>query len=184
MEVTMTKPEPKILFNERGLKPGTPFQHNQWPEIATHSDSQVCGYFGKYFFLSNFKKARVFLDGIEYSCVEIAYQAAKVAPDQRLFFSSCKALEAVDYIRNNFVVGPRWHARKVEVMTSLLRHKFDRNINPGLFQKLQDTGDKYLEETNYWEDVFWGVYKTSKVEVGVGENNLGKIQMRIRAENN
>ena len=41
---------------------------------------------------------------------------------------------------------------------------------------LLDTGDKFIEETNWWKDQFWGVYN------GVGENNLGKILMRIREE--
>ena len=34
--------------------------------------------------------------------------------------------------------------------------------------------DKYIEETNHWGDVFWGVCD------GVGESNLGKVLMGIR----
>ena len=48
--------------------------------------------------------------------------------------------------------------------------------NPDLLQKLLDTGDAHLEETNTWKDTFWGVCK------GEGQNNLGKILMSVREE--
>jgi len=43
-----------------------------------------------------------------------------------------------------------------------------------LSELLLSTGDKYLEETNNWGDEFWGVCNE------VGENNLGKILIRVR----
>lgn len=64
-------------------------------------------------------------------------------------------------------------------MASLVTQKFDKALNPELYQKLQNTGNKYLEETNYWEDTYWGVHKTEAKEEGVGENNLGKLLMKI-----
>ena len=59
-------------------------------------------------------------------------------------------------------------------MEQILWAKFEQN--PGLKEKLINTGDAYLEETNTWNDTFWGVCK------GKGQNNLGKILMKIRAE--
>lgn len=38
------------------------------------------------------------------------------------------------------------------------------------------TGDAVLKEGNTWNDVFWGV----SLKTGQGENNLGKILMRVR----
>ena len=67
-------------------------------------------------------------------------------------------------------------------MKSLLIQKFDRDLNPENYQKLMMTGDKYLEETNYWNDIFWGVAKKDLNEQGVGENNLGKLLMEIRSD--
>lgn len=39
-----------------------------------------------------------------------------------------------------------------------------------------DTGNRHLEECNTWNDRYWGTVN------GKGENNLGKILMRIRDE--
>jgi len=48
-------------------------------------------------------------------------------------------------------------------------------LNKGLRQRLIDTGDNYLEETNAWGDTFFGV----DIKKG-GDNRLGKILMSIR----
>ena len=45
---------------------------------------------------------------------------------------------------------------------------------PKFKKLLLATGDRYIEETNTWGDTFWGVCN------GKGENNLGKIIMKIR----
>lgn len=66
-----------------------------------------------------------------------------------------------------------WDEVKNEVMKYILIQKFS---DPELMQKLIDTGDAYLEETNTWHDTYWGVCD------GVGQNNLGKILMSIRRE--
>lgn len=52
--------------------------------------------------------------------------------------------------------------------------KFSQNEN--LKARLLETGDKHLEEGNTWGDKIWGTVN------GEGENNLGKILMRVRAE--
>lgn len=173
----------KILFDERGLKPGTAFEKGQWHEIATHSDTEIKGFFGEYRFLSNFWPAKVFLDGEEYATSENAYQAAKYKKESRTFLKSCTPKEAIAFVRENAPDGQSeedWNAKKFEVMRNLLVQKFDKNLNPENYEKLKATGKKYLEETNYWEDVYWGVHKTAKDEVGTGENNLGKILMEVR----
>jgi predicted NAD-dependent protein-ADP-ribosyltransferase YbiA (DUF1768 family) len=56
-------------------------------------------------------------------------------------------------------------------MEDILMRKFAHLELRGL---LLATGDAHLEEGNWWGDYFWGVCK------GKGENNLGKILMKVR----
>jgi hypothetical protein len=58
-------------------------------------------------------------------------------------------------------------------MLDVLRIKFQV---PELREKLLKTGDKYLEETNYWNDRYWGKYKDK------GLNMLGHLIMAVRGE--
>lgn len=173
----------KILFDEQGLQPGTPYEKGQWREIVTHNELEIKGFFGEYKFLSNFWPAKVTLDNEEYSCVENAYQAAKYRKGERGYLKTCTAKEAIVYVREHPLsdeVFKKWDTLKLEVMRCLLVQKFDKNLNPEVYEKLQTTTSKYLEETNYWGDIFWGVHTTSQFEKGEGENNLGKLIMEIR----
>lgn len=181
----MEQPERKILFDERGLRPGTAYEKGQWEKIATHSATEIKGFFGEYKFLSNFWPAKVFLDGEEYSTTENAYQAAKYESGSkaREHLRSCTPREAIVFVRDypeGQATEEEWNSRKLQVMKDLLVQKFDKDLNPENFDTLLQTGSKYLEETNYWEDTYWGVHKTDMSEKGVGENNLGKLLMEIR----
>ena len=55
-------------------------------------------------------------------------------------------------------------------------HKFTQHDD--LKALLLATGDANLEEGNTWNDTFWGVDLAN----GCGQNNLGKILMKIRGE--
>ena len=179
----MEKPERKILYDEQGLKPGSEFKKEQWKAIASHNDNEIKGFFGEYRFLSNFWPAKVSLDGEEYNSTENAYQAAKYKKEKREFFKKCSPKEAVLFVRDHFIEEhtiEEWGKAKLEIMKNLLLQKFDKNLNPENYKKLLETGDRYLEETNYWGDTFWGVNKSDLNEEGVGENNLGKLLMDIR----
>lgn len=68
---------------------------------------------------------------------------------------------------------PDWEYIRVDVMTELVRKKFSQEP---LRSQLIATGDAELIEGNWWNDTFWGVCN------GVGENNLGKILMKVRDE--
>lgn len=173
----------KILFDSIGLTPNTPYIPGQWQKIVSHNNLEIKGFFGDYRFLSNFWPAKVFLEGIKYSCTENAYQAAKYPKDNREYFVTCTPKEAIIFVGENPLGESEmkvWNTRKVEVMKKLLLQKFDKELNPELYEKLQETGDKSLEETNYWGDIFWGVNKSDRKEDGIGENNLGKLLMEIR----
>lgn len=60
-------------------------------------------------------------------------------------------------------------------MEELLRIKFS-GIDPFLTRALLETGDAELIEGNTWNDTFWGVCN------GEGENNLGRLLMKVREE--
>jgi len=58
-------------------------------------------------------------------------------------------------------------------MEELLFLKFGGK-EPLLTRALMETGNAELIEGNNWEDIFWGVCN------GTGENNLGKLLMKLR----
>jgi ribA/ribD-fused uncharacterized protein len=66
-----------------------------------------------------------------------------------------------------------WNDVKLDIMLWGIREKFKHN---DLKELLLSTGDEELIEGNFWNDTFWGVCR------GEGENNLGKIIMRVRGE--
>lgn len=125
--------------------------------------------------LSNFAPVKIILDSIEYSSVEHAYMSAK-SDDQKwkLFCSDSnntpgkvkKASKTIKLVSN-------WEDIKVEVMGKCLEQKFSQEPYKTL---LKETGNKYIQEGNNWNDKFWGVC----LKTNSGENNLGKLIMKIR----
>jgi len=169
----------KLLYTEIGPN-GETYKKGDWREFASQTEAEVRGFFGEYRFLSNFWPAQVILDGVGYSSTELAYQAAKWQPTKRDFFLKCTELESIDYNRKNVpdkYSENEWNLVKTDIMRDLLRQKFDPKINPENYHLLITTGDKYLEERNWWGDLYWGADKD-----GNGENMLGKILMEIREE--
>ena len=167
----------KLLYTEIGPN-GTPYKKGEWKDFAIHSEKEIRGFFGEYRFLSNFWPADVILDGVNFKSVELAYQAAKWKKEDRSYFLNCTELQSVDYNRKNTPNGyskQLWDKKKVEIMKNLLKQKFNPKINFDNYKKLIATGNKYLEETNWWGDIFWGTDKK-----GNGKNMLGKILMEIR----
>ena len=125
---------------------------------------------GAYFFPSNFFEIGIDFEGIRYPSVENAYQAGKFPPSERvtLGFTTCSAAEAKRKGK-----GVKHKYDTLVLMEELVRQKFTKGH---LAHRLLDTGDCELIEGNWWHDYFWGVYN------GVGQNNLGKILMRVREE--
>ena len=134
--------------------------------------SDIKGFNDNYSFLSNFYRCSVMFDGILYPSSENAYQAAKtIVKEDRLRFvdmTSGKSKREGDLL----IKRDNWHTLKFEIMFIILFDKFTRNED--LKIKLLATGNSYLEETNHWGDQVWGVCNN------LGENNLGKILMKIR----
>ncbi len=169
----------KLLYTEIGPT-GSEYKKGDWEDFAIHDEYEIKGFFGKYRFLSNFWPAKVFLDEVLYTSVELAYQAAKWKPQDREYFQSCTELESVDYNRQykpNGYEDNIWNIKKNEIMFDLLKQKFDKDLNPENFKKLKETGNKYLEEMNWWGDLYWGKNKD-----GDGQNMLGIMLMNIRGK--
>lgn len=156
-----------------------------WAEItrkyALWDHKNVKGFFGAYRCFSNFHGALVEFEGSMYPTSEHAFMAAKTAdPEVRLPLQvggsiGDNPVEAKKYGRTKIVLRDNWEQVKVDFMFVILHDKFTRHMDLG--NVLLDTGDKYLEETNHWNDKCWGVDSNT----GEGDNNLGKVLMRVRA---
>lgn len=129
----------------------------------------------KYRFLSNFYMAPVLWEGITYPSSEHAYQAAKTLdPIARRLLANLETAGEVKRAGRRVKMREDWDDVKISVMEDIVRLKFEQH--PGLAEKLLSTGDAELIEGNTWGDRFWGVVD------GVGENNLGKVLMKVRDE--
>ena len=129
---------------------------------------------GEFDWLSNFFQCQVEFEGMNFSNVEAAFQAAKCLDlkERERFFGlsggQSKKLGRRVELRSD------WEDVKIDIMRQVLKSKFTQN--PELGEKLIATGNTELIEGNNWNDRFWGVCR------GVGQNHLGKLLMEVRAE--
>ena len=145
----------------------------------------IQGFKDNYRFLSNFWIAHIvvpknlFYFPYDYNVYvksnEHAYQALKCSTlydFKRVLLANtpaeAKRMGRIIEIRSD------WSDVRLDIMYQINLLKYTNHDD--LRDKLLATGDEYIEETNHWNDQFWGVCN------GVGENNLGKILMRIRSE--
>ncbi len=139
---------------------------------TVETEHGIYGFFGKYRFLSNFQLCDINYAGLHFPSVENAYQAMKTNDlelrKQFTFISPSEAKKLGGAIE----IRADWETWKLGVMNGCLLLKFTEI--EGIKKLLLATGDKYLEETNYWNDQFWGVYKNE------GKNYLGQMLMEIR----
>ena len=140
---------------------------------VVHDATGIRGFVEEDKWLSNFFPCRVEYEGLAYGSAEAAYQAAKFPAAERAEFTRLGAAEAKKAAHSRRIDQAAWDARKVDVMRAVVWAKFSQN--PELAGQLVATGGKYLEETNWWDDEFWGVHE------GRGLNTLGKILMETRA---
>lgn len=134
--------------------------------------NSIKGFSGPYRFLSNFYPAVVELDGMYFPTVEHAYQAAKFDDVAiRRSVQCCATPGKAKRFGKSGLIRTDWSEVRYDIMHDLIMQKFSK---AEFAKMLLSTGDKYIEETNTWQDVYWGVCN------GVGENNLGKILMSVR----
>jgi hypothetical protein len=148
----------------------TKYQCTEWQPLRV---TAIQGFFGGYSFMSNFYPSQIVYEGITYPTVEHAFQAAKTHDETlRMWIASRKTAKEAKSEGQSVQLRSDWEAVKYKIMQDLVALKF--KTHAGLRQKLLDTGDKYLEETNTWGDTCWGVCR------GKGTNWLGKILMEVR----
>lgn len=136
--------------------------------------TDVRGFFGEHRHFSNFWYVKVVMDGKVYVSTEHAYQAAKTLDmKQRELIAAATTPAQARKLGRLLNIRSDWDEVKEPIMRDLLIQKFSQDPFKAA---LLATGDAYLEETNHWGDVYWGVCN------GVGQNRLGHVLMEIRAD--
>lgn len=144
-------------------------------------DHEIADFRGDYDFLSNFYAAPVEMEGAEYLTIEHAFQAAKTHDfAQRRAIRIVQTPSAAKRMGRKLKRRDDWFDVSLHIMESLVRQKFTRY--PELGEKLLATGDAMLIEGNNWNDRFYGVVWNTHAGEWVGENHLGRILMKVRAE--
>lgn len=148
----------------------------KWEEktaaYTVHDETQVKGFFGEYRWMSNFHVSPVDFRGNRFTSVEAAYQSAKCStPEEAKTFQSMSPLDS-KRAGGRTNLPSNWEEIKLGVMSECVLSKF--SLDEGLKARLLATGYKYLEETNHWNDTYWGVCN------GMGLNMLGKTLMQVR----
>ena len=132
---------------------------------------------GDFRFLSNFFPEEFVYLGKSWSSSEHAYQAQKTLDPE--LQETCRQLSNPVKSKNfgkEVDLRSDWDDVKLDIMYEVLKCKFTQNKILG--ELLILTEDAELVEGNHWGDTYWGVCK------GVGQNNLGKLLMKIREEIN
>lgn len=144
--------------------------------FTVETDEVIDSFRGPYRWLSNFHEVPILFEGVMYPSTEAAYMSAKTTdPEVKEKIRSFATAREVKAFSKTMKVRPDWDRNmRLAVMETVLRTKF--TTNEELKMKLIETWPAKLVEGNNWGDTFWGVCN------GVGENNLGKILMKIRAE--
>lgn len=144
--------------------------------MCASSKYEITVFRGAYAFLSNFYESPMIFHGISYQSAEAAFQAQKCLTDEeKQEFTEVTPTKAK---RKGRQVSLRsdWEEVRVGLMEEIIRAKFTENET--LKAMLLATGDAELKEGNTWNDTFWGIDS----KTGKGENNLGKILMKVRGE--
>jgi ribA/ribD-fused uncharacterized protein len=126
---------------------------------------------------SNFAPFPIDLDGEHWATTEHYYQAQKFTdPEMQSKIRAAEkpiiAKNLADKYRGR--IRPDWDAVKDEVMYRAVRRKFE--LHPPLRDLLLATGEEPIVEAAQ-ADSYWGEGRD-----GTGQNKLGKIVERIRAE--
>lgn len=165
-----------LLAGAAAFADDAPKPQRQWDDMfegVVHDDRRIAGFVGPYRWLSNYLPCPVIYEGRAYGSSEAAYHASKFPEAERDEFTKLDPDASKKLSRKKTVDQTWWDARKERVMREITVAKFTQN--PELARKLIETGDRQLEELNWWGDKFWGTVQ------GEGRNVLGKILMDVRA---
>lgn len=142
-------------------------------DYVIHDNENIKGFVDDYHFLSNFHPCAIIYQGMFFKSTEAAYQAAKCSyKDDMIQFTKMTASEAKK--EGQLITRKRrdWDRAKYNIMSEIVFYKFLHHKE--LRVLLLAIGNKYIEESNNWNDVTWGVCD------GIGTNWLGKILTATR----
>lgn len=137
-------------------------------------ENGIYGFHGEYRWLSNFYPCKINFEGLVYPSVEHAYQAAKTLDEnvRQKFVDPDMSPGEAKYQGLSVPLRKNWNEPlRLQTMRRCLEEKF---AIPSFRDRLLKTGNVYIEETNTWNDTFWGVCKEK------GHNHLGNLIMSIR----
>ena len=138
---------------------------------------RVLFYAGPNYMFSNFSSFVVEWRGVLWYTSEHAYQAAKFTdPDLVSLIQNARSAHDAKRIARFHEDKMRadWDEIKISVMEEIIRQKLRQH--PFIQKKLIETGDNQMVEDSP-TDSFWG-----RGPDWNGQNNLGKIWMRLREE--
>ncbi len=128
--------------------------------------------------LNNFSANAVEIDGVLYPTSEHAYQAAKCTDPngKREVIAAMSPLLAKEVSNQKYksAKDPEWDTKKLKVMESILRSKLEQHQE--VREALAKSGNEEIAEDSP-VDAFWG-----RGRDGAGENQLGRLWMKIRSE--
>lgn len=182
------EPEPQLEEEEetkKEEKPEKPPKQEKMYYFSRSKDNK---------WLSTFNVGNPFkYNGIEYPTVEHAFHAQKVADEDPMVETYRIALSTnVDDVLkpneakkfgskasfkvNDFTLRDDWNSVRLKIMEEIEREYYMNNRE--LIDKLIETGEKLLIHKGFGIDDYWGV----KGGDDKGENNHGKILMKLREE--
>lgn len=139
----------------------------------------ITSFTGGYDFLSNFYEDTAEVNSAIFGIMrtgEHLFQAAKADTEEGYTqFHRIKTPGQAKKAGRAVSLRPDWEEVKIAVMLEVIRAKFRQGTL--LAKRLEETDDRHLEEGNRHGDRVWGTVG------GVGRNLLGRILMRVRAEN-
>lgn len=140
---------------------------------------EVIGFYPREFYpLDNFSSFKVKVNGYLYSSLEEAFQSMLFLPDYKEISEQIKnsysAHEAQKIMHENINKVKYSNKEKLVLMEKLLRLKIEQN--PYVLKKLLETKNYTIVEDSP-KDNYWGCGINRE-----GENNLGKLWMKLREE--
>jgi ribA/ribD-fused uncharacterized protein len=127
----------------------------------------------------NYYPVKLLLEGKEWPTVEHYFQAMKFPsnPEYQETIRKTKTPAAAKRMgkTRDVAIRPDWSSFRLTVMETAIREKFSER-HDDLRRKLLETGDAILRQDSP-QDNFWGIGRSKK-----GQNELGKILMKIRGE--
>lgn len=138
------------------------------------TDLPIQGFYGEYRFLSNFWYSNQTIDGVMFPTNEHWFVWNKTLDEsERAEILVQPSPGDVKRFGRTITLRTDWDDIKDAVMYTGLTVKFQNAV---LREQLRGTHTRYLEETNTWNDTYWGVCR------GRGRNRLGLLLMQVRAD--